>query len=524
MSTPLKKIQPVELFTNSEFLQSPVKKIRETHTPELIFVLCGYMGTDIHSVGESLKYLVENEYGYSCEIIHLSKLIEKNKITEDLNFDNNYSKEYIRIKNLIHHGNKLREKYGNSILAELAISKIGIERFKEAEKIKSNPNEELLFEPRRKCFIVDSIKNPSELNIIKEVYRNLVYFMGVFSPYRIREENLKMKEIKSKEIADLIDQDSHEDIPHGQGVRDIFMQADYFIRLDSAAKSHLEIKLKRFLHLIFGTDVITPTKDETAMYFAASAAVNSACLSRQVGASITDKNGNIISIGWNDVPCFGGNLYKQNDSDLIGKNDYRCINFQAGKCLNDFYKSRISKKLLERLIEKETVNYDKSEDALKIIKSSELKQLIEFSRAIHAEMHAIIIGSQKSGDKMIGGKLYCTTYPCHNCARHIVLAGISEVYYIEPYTKSLATTLHSDSLTDDENERNKVRLLLYDGVAPSKYMQLFKMSESARKDSEGNLFKPSLNLSTPKFTETLEALFTLESAATRKLKNNDWKL
>jgi deoxycytidylate deaminase len=42
------------------------------------------------------------------------------------------------------------------------------------------------------------------------------------------------------------------------------------------------------------------------MFYARSAANNSSCLSRQVGASITDKNGNLISTGWNDVPKFGG--------------------------------------------------------------------------------------------------------------------------------------------------------------------------------------------------------------------------
>ena len=65
-----------------------------------------------------------------------------------------------------------------------------------------------------------------------------------------------------------------------------------------------------------------------------------------------------------------------------------------------------------------------------VAKSSRIKSLIEFSRSIHAEMHAIITGSQLGGDRMIGGSLYCTTYPCHNCARHIILAGIKKVYYI----------------------------------------------------------------------------------------------
>ena len=75
-------------------------------------------------------------------------------------------------------------------------------------------------------------------------------------------------------------------------------------------------------------------------------------------------------------------------------------------------------------------------------------------------MHAIISGSQLSGSKMINGKLFCTTYPCHNCARHIIVAGIKEVYYIEPYVKSLCLTLHDDAITEDENSTEKVRILI----------------------------------------------------------------
>ena len=95
----------------------------------------------------------------------------------------------------------------------------------------------------------------------------------------------------------------------------------------------------------------------------------------------------------------------------------------------------------------------------KNIRNSKISDLIEYSRSVHAEMNAIIKGAQNTADRMKGGKLFCTTYPCHNCARHIVFAGISEVYYIEPYTKSYATHLHKDSITDDEDVKDKVKIL-----------------------------------------------------------------
>jgi len=506
------------LFISSD-VKSSRERVRATHTNEIIFALCGYMGSNIKSVADSIQYIMENDYGYKCEKIKLSKFITLNKGSNPYNAVG--SQEYVRIKNLIEDGNKLRSKYGNEILAELAIQTIGTDRLSDAEKSKEEDGKEKLqFKSQKKCFIIESLKNPYELEVLKEVYRDLLYTIGVFSPYKIRHENLRQREITEQEIVELIDQDSHEEKTNGQGVRKTFTKSDYFLRIDSSSLTFLSAKIKRFIHLIFETKIITPTKDETAMYYASSASFNSACLSRQVGASIVDESGDIISIGWNDVPCFEGNLYKhQLSNDIQGRNDYRCLNFQNGKCMNDEYKKRISNNLISELISNNCIKEDDKENALRIIKQSRLGGLIEFSRAIHAEMHAIIIGSQKSGNKMIRGKLFCTTYPCHNCARHIVLAGITEVYFIEPYTKSLATLLHSDSISDDESDKSKVRILLYDGVSPNRYKQLFKMSDNQRKDQFGNLHKPKLKEAVPKYTETLEALYTLESTATKNLKD-----
>jgi len=74
---------------------------------------------------------------------------------------------------------------------------------------------------------------------------------------------------------------------------------------------------------------------------------------------------------------------------------------------------------------------------------------------------------------MVGGTLYTTTFPCHNCARHIVAAGISKVYYVEPYAKSLALELHNDSIGVSADEKKKVAFLQYEGVGPDSVLKLF---------------------------------------------------
>ena len=491
-------------------------RVRETHTQEIIFALCGFMGSNIQNVADKIQHVMENDYEYSCERIKISDFIKKNRIKQIETFSG--TQEYKRKKFLIENGNELRKNHCNELLAELAIQKIGSDRYNEADK-STQEDKSPRYKSRKKCIIIDSLKNPNELRVLKEVYRDLLYFIGIFSPKKMRQENLRQKGCTESEIVDLMSQDYHEEINHGQDVRELFIKADYFLRIDNDSLSSLESKISRFINLIFGTEIITPTNDETAMYFASSAASNSACLSRQVGASIFDSRGNLISVGWNDVPCYKGDLYKQQQKDCQGENDFRCLNYQNGKCMKDDYINIISENLLNDLSNSKCINEEKKDDALNIIKKSKLSGLTEFSRSVHAEMHAIIIGSQKTSEQMKGGKLYCTTYPCHNCARHIVLAGIIEVYFIEPYTKSLALKLHSDSITEDENEANKVKLLMYDGVSPNRYIQLFKMDGIVRKDEEGILIRPKKKEAIPRFTETLEALNVLESTAIRNIKD-----
>ena len=154
------------------------------------------------------------------------------------------------------------------------------------------------------------------------------------------------------------------------------------------------------------------------------------------------------------MPKYGGNLYTENDVD---SSDHRCINKSGGKCFNDEEKNELTQLIINQLIDKKIIDKGKIDEANKVLGDSRIRDLIEFSRAVHAEMHAIINATQKSGSEIIGGKLFCTTYPCHNCARHIVASGIKEVYFIEPYKKSLALKLHSDSITERFNTENRVK-------------------------------------------------------------------
>src|ERR1035441_9924393 len=82
----------------------------------------------------------------------------------------------------------------------------------------------------------------------------------------------------------------------------------------------------------------------------------------------------------------------------------------------------------------------------RLLKNSGLFDMTEYGRAVHAEMDALLTCA-RSGISPRNGTLYTTTFPCHNCTRHLVAAGIRRVVYIEPYPKSKATKLTRTQLT-----------------------------------------------------------------------------
>lgn len=496
--------------TKSQDLRAVSERISETHTQELIVALCGPIGSDIHFIAEKLGQLVDSTFAYTPQIIKLSDFIKKFSKSREIN---EVSSKFDYYNNLIEAGNDLRKRHGNTILAELAINEIAYNR----EVLKETEKEEN-YVGHRVCYIIDSIKNTEEYELLRLIYRDIFYFIGVFSSLETREKNLIDKGLRKDQVYRLIDKDSGEDIHFGQKVSDTFIQADLFLRIEQTTSGYIENKLLRFLNIVFKTEVITPTFQETAMYLAASASGNSACLSRQVGASITDKIGEILSVGWNDVPKSGGGVYRTSNNDLLGNTDFRCINLSGGICHNDEEKRIIREALVNELIVSKLVDESKREELVEKIKKSRIKELIEFSRAVHAEMLAIIQASQKAGDRVIGGKLFCTTYPCHNCARHIVAAGIKEVYYIEPYRKSLATKLHSDSITEDENQKDKVQILMYDGISPNRYLEFFKMIPNSRKQN-GKKYSEPKKTSLPKNTISLQAIPILEKNVTESLRD-----
>jgi len=495
-------------------------QIPDTYTEELIFGLCGPIGSPIHLVTDAFRKILTNDYNYNCEVIRISDFIQK------IIGEKSYSSEYEKLSTLINSGDQIRKENHASFFAELSIEKISQSRTEdldesEKKKVKEKTGEQIHYKSRRKCFIIDSIKNQHELDVLKEVYRELFYFVGVFSSKSNREKELKEKGLKPQEAQELIEKDSGDNIDpdystYGQTVRKTFPLADLFIRIDSKIEEHLNFKIERFLHLIFNTKIITPTKAETSMYLAAAAAGNSACLSRQVGACLTDSEGNVLSVGWNDVPQAGGHLYHFSESDKLGERDHRCGN-EGKKCHNEIEKEKLTTEIAEKMISEELVRGEDKEKIITLLRNTRLQSIIEFSRAIHAEMYTLISSAlNNNGIKIKGGSIYSTTYPCHNCARHLIAAGVMNIFYIEPYPKSLAIQLHGDSITEDDKDEKRVRILAFDGISPNKYLQFFTYKQENRKKQKEDMERKTAKM--PKFEVTLESLPILEGIIVNRLK------
>lgn len=260
---------------------------------------------------------------------------------------------------------------------------------------------------------------------------------------------------------------------------------DVFI--DGADPEQISYTLERFIDAFFGKSKMSPTKDEYGLYIASAASLRSADLSRQVGAAIFSSQGEIISLGCNEVPKAHGGTYWIDSKDRI----YRDI--EIGHDPNDIRKQEIMHEIINILQEegflsdsvtqiqgvKERTNFVFQNER---IQNSQIMDILEFGRIIHAEVSAIC-DAARLGLHVKGATLFCTTFPCHMCAKHIVASGVTRVVFLEPYPKSYAKRQHEDSISFDKKDSAKVVFEPFLGVAPRRYADLFR--KRRRKDQSG---------------------------------------
>ena len=455
-------------------------------TPELVIAFVGAAGAGVTAVGDAFAKKLQDEFGYEPHIVKVSDLIRSQAERRGKPIDPKGRKAE-QIRQMQDIGNELRHDHGSDYLSKLCVEKIAEWRVKK-QGYQGEGNGLGAALPKRWVHIVNEVKHPDEVRMLRDVYGDLFWLVAVLADEASLKRGLVGQQVSEVEAAAIIKRDENEAAPDGQKVRDTVQLADYFIRNDPDHLDRLDSKALSFLDLIFNIRVATPTADEAGMSKAFSAAANSACLSRQVGAAAYSQSGELLGVGWNDVPRFGGGLYSPED----GGNDNRCFRWGGNICHNDHRKDKLNQQIIDALKQSNVLRPDAADAEVALaLKTTDIKSLIEYSRSVHAEMAAILSVARSGESGLIKGTLYVTTFPCHSCARHIVAAGITKVVYIEPYPKSLATELHYDALFSgfSEGTQKKVQFVSYEGLAPRNIYRLFKhgieRKENGKAKSQG---------------------------------------
>ena len=493
------------------------KFLQQLKDSEIVIGLVGAVGTNLTLVSEVIKEeLLNLQYG-SC-VIKLSDILKEIPLYKN-ECKGNVSED-IRLKKLMDSGDDLRKRTkAGEALALLGISAIREFRFE-------NCGAEERPIPRH-AFILQSLKHPEEVKKLRKIYAGAFSLISVYSPRSERVDRLAEKIAESKKDSDtslyrskaedLVVCDARSaDKEFGQNVQDTFPEGDFFIRM--AEKEAIRKEIKRFLEAWFAHPFHTPKKDEYGMFLANTVSLRSADLSRQVGSVITNCDGEVLAVGCNEVPkALGGAVWEDDGGD------YR--DFQIGYDSSAKMKEMIVNELLGRLKEKgwlaDNINdietkelIDKAlHDSDAPLNGARIASILEFGRIVHAEMSAIMDAARR-GISLQGATLYCTTFPCHMCARHIIAAGIARVVFIEPYPKSMAKVLYQKTIHLDEEASSEscVSFESFVGISPNKYVDLFAMKK--RKNKDGTIVNwvptvsfPSVNMIVPTYID-VETIIT----------------
>lgn len=452
---------------------------------ELVIGLVGTVGTDLDNVVKSLDLHLSKHRKY----ISLPYRISSDVIPVFVKVpDTKHLPEAERLHLLMDKGNEARKRANDSsILALGAASLIMANRARYLDGLKrNNPCVEITPSMPRRVHIIKSLKHPAEVEALRRVYGTGFFLIGVYCSPESRKKSLRMRNISESEAEKLIKRDEKEGEDFGQNTRDTYHLADFFVHLEDS-QSKLTSSIERILDLIFGHPYMTPTFEEYCMFMAYSASLRSADLSRQVGAVIADDVCcELLSAGANDCPKYSGGLYwpvvTENDNDFGRVEDIgNGRDYMRGEDANSKQRDLIIKEIEALYIKNREEPLDCEVDALRsALRESTITDITEFGRVVHAEMEALL-ACGRNGIRTVGKTLFCTTFPCHNCAKHIVAAGIERVVYVEPYPKSKALEHHTDSVVAGKRtgDLKKVAFEPFEGVGPRRFFELFSMTHGS---------------------------------------------
>ncbi len=331
---------------------------------------------------------------------------------------------------------------------------------------------------KQQChLVINSLKNSLEIMFFKERYSAFYlmtinnqnnYKSQIRSRFNQDEENIELT------VKKLIDLDSIENCSSAfakgnftaPDVENCIQKAEIHLRnLDLEQTTSLndffsvKEQIIKILSLLQQPGIITPSNQERCMLVAYNSKFNSGCISRQVGAVLTDTSFAIKAVGWNDVPKKSITCLLKNAEELVEDNieidDSTYSDFEK-KSSNVKYEPNTYK------VNEETIYVLNNEYIGKNFNENLRSQLPNFNnlqsegknctfcfktmhnkfegeknqvhtRSLHAEENAMLQITKYGGQGILNGKLFTTASPCELCAKKAYQIGIKEVYFIDPY-------------------------------------------------------------------------------------------
>jgi deoxycytidylate deaminase len=442
--------------------------------PEIFIGFVGAIGTHFDPTLKILRQLFERE-GYSVTEVKVTDLFKTFEpyIPPDIPLVR--SPLYERFRSHISYGNQLRRTFDDgAVLAAATVNRIVRKRPTGFEK---------------NVFLLYQFKRKEEIDLLRSVYGDHFFQVSAYSRRGARIDSLSRRFAASAnsahnenfhEKAEHLVQVDHDEVGvvHGQRIAKIFHDADFILNLDLQQPT-LDKQIEKFFELLLSSNSYSPTFFEYGMFAAKAAALKSLDLSRQVGAAIFSTDGDLVAMGANEVPAAGGLSYSH-DSRIDARE------YKFGYDSNERRKRQVLSELAELLC---PYSNEEAIQKNRKIQDSQFMDALEYGRVVHAEMCAIC-NAARTGHSLKDATLFCTTFPCHMCAKHIVAAGIKKVVFWEPYPKSLAADLHPDSLRVEHSERGEyenypaVEFEHFYGITPRRYREFFERAK--RKDANGN--------------------------------------
>lgn len=358
--------------------------------------------------------------------------------------------------------------------------------------------------------VIDALKNSLELMYFKEKY-SAFYMVATNKSEEERRnyvENQIRKIYKDLEEIDVIkhtnqilylDESEYDGVDVNKGefsapdTENCIQKSDYHIYFSNVEKGKfedptfksnynylsLDRQLVKLISLIHQPGIITPTGIERCMQVAYNAKFNSGCISRQVGAVITDENFSVKSIGWNDVaqhqmPC---NL--RSVQDLLSdkpSNLFSEYEKKGGKFKDENDKIFSFKELLTEdyvNLSTEIVNLEGKNCpfCFKTVQNTYDKEKNQVhTRSLHAEENAMMQITKNGGNGLKGGNLFTTASPCELCSKKAYQLGIKKIFYIDPYP-GIATT---HTLKNGIHKKNNPKLLMFQGAVGRAFHKLYE--------------------------------------------------